>query len=173
MSNGTDGELCLSGPLLMRGYYKNSEATAQALKRHSDGKIWLHTGDIFCKNDEGYLFFRQRLARMIVCSGYNVYLSQIEHTLAKCDIVEKSCAVGIGDKVLGSKVGLFVILRSQMDHQEARNIIMNFCKLHMAEFSLPHRIEFIEEFPKTRMGKVDFIQLEQRMQTHKQEVQHA
>ena len=166
VANGIDGELCLAGPNLMLGYYKNSAATSQVLRRHEDGKIWLHTGDIFQKNNEGYLFFRQRLARMIVCAGYNVYLSQIEHTLSGCNIVEHSCAVGINDKVLGSKVGVFIILCSPMDHREAHNRIMDFCKHHMAEFALPHRIVFVDEFPRTKMGKVDFVQLENRLNTH-------
>lgn len=103
---------------------------------------------------------------MVVCAGYNVYLSQIEHILSGCDIVENSCAVGINDKVLGSKIGVFVILRSPMDQQQARKIIMDFCRLHMAEFSLPHRITFVDEFPKTKMGKVDFLQLEHQMATY-------
>lgn len=160
---GMDGELCLTGPNLMRGYYNNSEATGQVLKQHDDGKTWLHTGDIFCKNQEGFLFFRQRMARMIVCAGYNVYLSQIEHTLSECSIVDQVCAVGIDDKVLGSKVGVFVILSAAMDAQQARETITNFCKQHMADYALPHRIVFVDEFPHTKMGKVDFVKLEKIM----------
>jgi len=160
---GTDGELCLTGPNLMLGYYKNIEATQQVLKQHDDGKIWLHTGDIFSKDSEGYLYFRQRMARMIVCAGYNVYLSQVENTLAQCSIVSSSCAVGIADKVLGNKVGVYVILRAPMDHQEANRIITDFCKQHMADYAMPHRIVFLDEFPYTKMGKVDFLKLENMM----------
>jgi len=161
--SGTDGELCLAGPNLMLGYYKNSEATQQVLKQHDDGKTWLHTGDIFFKDAEGYLYFRQRMARMIVCAGYNVYLSQIEHTLAECSIISNSCAIGIADKVLGNKVGVYVILRAPMDHQEANRIITDFCKQHMADYAMPHRIAFVNEFPYTKMGKVDFLKLENMM----------
>ena len=160
---GTDGELCLTGPNLMCGYYNNSEATQQVLRQHDDGKTWLHTGDIFRKDEDGFLFFRQRMARMIVCAGYNVYLSQIEHALAECPIVDRVCAVGIGDKVLGSKVGVFVILRAPMDKQQAQKTIMDFCKQHMADYALPHRIVFVDEFPHTKMGKVDFVKLENRI----------
>lgn len=160
---GTDGELCLTGPNLMLGYYKNSEATQQALKLHDDGRIWLHTGDIFSKDQNGFLYFKQRMARIIVCAGYNIYLSQIEKILSECSIVNSSCAVGVNDRILGSKIGVFIILNNSMDHQEATRIIIDFCKDHMADYSLPYRISFVDEFPYTKMGKVDFVKLEKIM----------
>lgn len=160
---GTDGELCLSGPNIMLGYYKNEKATNKVLKLHDDGKIWLHTGDVFYKRDDGYLFFRQRLARMIVYSGFNIYLSQIEDALADCDIVEQCCAVGIDDKVVGSKVGLYVILTADADKNKAHDIIMKHCRENVAEYALPTQIIFTDEFPKTKMGKVDFKTLEDRI----------
>lgn len=157
---GDDGELCLSGPNLMRGYYQNPEATEKALKYHADGKLWLHTGDLFRKDENGYLYFRQRMSRMIVCAGYNIYLSGIEDTLLTCDLIKNVCAVGIRDRILGSKVGLYVILSQPMDHQVAQQQIQTFCRQNMADYALPHRILFVEEFPLTRMGKIDYLALE-------------
>ena len=157
---GMDGELCLTGPNIMRGYYKNPEATNKILRQHKDGRVWLHTGDIFCKNEEGFLFFRQRIARMVVCSGYNVYLSQIERVVNNCSIVSESCAVSIEDRVVGSKIGLFIILNTSIDQYEARDLIMKFCKENMADYSLPYRIFFVEKFPRTKMGKVDYLKME-------------
>lgn len=160
---GVDGELCLTGPNLMLGYYKNDAATAQALRKHKDGEVWLHTGDVFCKDENGYLFFRQRLARMIVSAGFNIYLSQVEKVIAQCNIVNNCCAVGLRDKVLGNVVGVYVILNSPIEHQQAQHLIMDFCKQHMADYALPRRIAFVEHFPTTKMGKVDFIALEEMM----------
>lgn len=157
---GTDGELCLTGPNLMLGYYKNKEATDKVLQRHDDGRLWLHTGDIFSKDENGYLYFRQRMTRMIVCAGYNIYLSSIEDTLMECNIVNNVCAVGIRDRILGSKVGIYVILNAPMDHMEAQSKIMNFCRQNMAEYALPYRILFVDEFPLTKMGKTDYLALE-------------
>lgn len=157
---GEDGELCLSGPNLMLGYYQNPEATEKALQYHADGKLWLHTGDLFRKDEKGYLYFRQRMSRMIVCAGYNIYLSGIEDTLLTCSLVKNVCAVGIRDRILGSKVGIYVILNQPMDHQAARQQIMAFCRENMADYALPHRIVFVDDFPLTRMGKTDYLALE-------------
>lgn len=160
---GMDGELCLTGPNIMSGYYKNPEETSKILRQHEEGKIWLHTGDIFYKNEDGFLFFRQRIARMVVCAGYNVYLSQIERVVDTCSIVNKSCAVRIEDRVVGSKIGLFVILNTSIDQCEAQELIMKCCRENMADYSLPHRICFVEDFPHTKMGKIDYLKLENMM----------
>lgn len=157
---GTDGELCLTGPNLMLGYYKNQEATDKVLQRHADGKLWLHTGDLFCKDENGYLYFRQRMTRMIVCAGYNIYLSSIEDALRECSIVKNVCAVGIRDRILGGKVGIYVILNTPMDQQEAHKQITDYCKQNIADYALPHRIIFVDEFPLTKMGKTDYLTLE-------------
>lgn len=161
--NGTDGELCLTGPILTLGYYKDEEATKQILKKHDDGKIWLHTGDIFYKDENDYLFFRQRIKRMVISAGYNIYLSHVEEVVAGCDIVKQVCAVGIDDIAAGQNVGLYVILNGDIDENKARETIMTHCKKHLAEYSLPRKIVFIDEFPKTKMGKVSFKALEDKI----------
>lgn len=161
--DGTDGELCLTGPILTLGYYKDEEATRQILKKHDDGKIWLHTGDIFCKNDDEFLFFRQRLKRMIISAGYNIYLSHVEEVVSDCDIVKQCCAVGTDDKVAGQYVGLYVILNNETEESNARDIIINHCKDNLAEYSVPRKIVFADSFPKTKMGKVDFRLLEDKI----------
>lgn len=161
--NGTDGELCLTGPILTLGYYKDEEATKQILKKHSDGKIWLHTGDIFCKDENEYLFFRQRIKRMIISAGYNIYLSHVEDIVSGCDFVKQVCAVGIDDVAAGQNVGLYVILNDGIDENEARKKISEHCQKNLAEFSLPKKIIFTNEFPKTKMGKIDFKSLEDKI----------
>ena len=80
---GQEGEICINGPAVMLGYLDNPEETAKTLKRHKDGKIWLHTGDIATMDKDGFFYFKIRLKRMIKSSGYNVYPSQIEDFLYK------------------------------------------------------------------------------------------
>jgi long-chain acyl-CoA synthetase len=73
--NGVDGELCINGPTVMKGYYENAEETQKVLQTHADGKTWLHTGDIFSRDDNGYFYFKQRISRMAISSGYNIYVT--------------------------------------------------------------------------------------------------
>ena len=162
---GTDGELCLTGPNLMLGYYKNQEATDKVLQCHPDGKIWLHTGDIFSKDENGYLYFRQRMSRMIVSAGYNIYLSSIEDSLRECGIVKNVCAVGIHNRILGSTVGVYIILNEKIDQQKAHKQILDYCKQNIADYALPNRVIFVDEFPLTKMGKTDYVALEKAINT--------
>ena len=163
LPTGSEGELCLTGPTLTLGYLKNEEETAAILKKHDDGKTWLHTGDIFRKDENGYLYFCQRIKRMIISSGYNIYLSQVEEVVTECPIVKQCCAVGIDDKIQGQNVGLYIILSEQKNKSEAKKILTEYCKEKLAGYSQPKKIIFIEEFPKTKMGKVDFKSLEDRI----------
>lgn len=161
--NGMDGELCLTGPILTLGYYKNEQATQEILKKHDDGKVWLHTGDIFYKDGNEYLFFRQRIKRMIISAGYNIYLSHVEDVVSQCSVVNQCCAVGIDNKAAGQYVGLYIIRNGEIDENDCRNIIMEHCKANLAEYSLPHKIVFVDDFPKTKMGKVNFKALEDKI----------
>ncbi len=164
LPDGEDGELCVSGPLVMKGYYKNEEATAKALQYHSDGKIWLHTGDMFSKDKDGYIYFRQRNSRMIICGGYNVYATQVEDAICTCPAVAQSCVVGVKDRIYGQKIAAFVVLNSKDADKEAiKEKIMNCCRENLSEYSLPHEIIFRDELPVTNMGKIDYLSLEKEI----------
>ena len=78
---GLEGEICLRGPTVMLGYLDEPEETAKTLQRHEDGHLWLHTGDLGFMDADGFVYFKQRLKRMIITSGYNVYPSQLENVL--------------------------------------------------------------------------------------------
>lgn len=108
--NGSDGELCVCGPTIMKGYYKNEEETKKVLQVHEDGKTWLHTGDMFCRDDEGYFYFRQRISRMTISAGYNIYVSQVEKVILSCPAVSQCCVVGVEDRALGHKIRAYVVL---------------------------------------------------------------
>ena len=90
-----DGEICFSGPTVMIGYMNDTKETMQTLRKHEDGKIWLHTGDMGYKDNEGMVFFRQRLKRIIISSGYNLYPSYIESVIDKHPAVNASVVIGI------------------------------------------------------------------------------
>ena len=169
LPDGEDGELCVSGPLVMKGYYKNEEATAKAIQKHSDGKIWLHTGDMFSKDKDGYIYFRQRNSRMIICGGYNVYATQVEDAICTCPAVAQSCVVGVKDRIYGQKIAAFVVLNSKdADKVAVKEKIMNCCKENLSEYSLPHEIIFRDELPVTNMGKVNYLALEKEINNIKE-----
>ena len=90
-----DGEICISGPTVMMGYINNEEETMQTLREHEDGKVWLHTGDIGCMDEDGYVFFKQRLKRVIISNGYNLYPSYIEDVINTYPDVLTSTVIGI------------------------------------------------------------------------------
>lgn len=158
---GEDGELCISGPTLMKGYYKNEEATKKALRVHADGKLWLHTGDIFSMDDEGYIFFCQRQSRMLVCNGYNIYPTQIESVVCQCPAVAQCCVVGKKDRICGQKIVAVCVLNNKdANKDEVKKSILEYCKKGVADFSMPHEVHFVDELPLTKIGKIDFRTLE-------------
>ncbi len=164
LPDGEDGELCVSGPLLMKGYYKNEEATAKALQKHADGRLWLHTGDIFSKDKDGYIYFRQRNSRMIICGGYNVYATQVEEAIDSCPAVAQSCVVGLADRVYGQKIIAFVVLNSaDADKAVIKEKILECCRDNLSEYSMPHEIIFRDELPVTNMGKINYLSLEKEI----------
>ena len=154
---GEIGELCISGPIVMKEYYKNPDATNQTLRIHSDGKKWLHTGDAFSIDDEGYLTFHQRLDRMFIVSGFNIYPSNIEDVILSVNGVLQCCVIGKEVPVIGRKIVAYIIGRKDIE-----NDIRKACALNLPEYSQPMEIIFVEEFPKTKMSKVDYVELERR-----------
>lgn len=169
LPDGEDGELCVSGPIVMKGYYKNEDATAKALQKHSDGKIWLHTGDMFAKDKDGFIYFRQRNSRMIICGGYNVYATQVEDAICTCPAVAQSCVVGVKDRIYGQKIVAFVVLNSKdADKVAVKEKILNCCKENLSEYSLPHEIIFRDELPVTNMGKINYLALEKEINSIKE-----
>ncbi len=158
---GTEGEICLSGPTVMMGYLDNPEETAQALRRHTDGRIWLHTGDLGKMDADGFVYFLQRIKRMIVTSGYNVYPSQLENIIDGHEKVLLSCVIGVKDPYKMQRIKAFVVLRPGVEPSEAlKKELLAYCKERIVRYALPSEIEFREELPKTLVGKVAYRELE-------------
>jgi len=162
---GEEGEICLSGPTVMLEYVKHPQETAQTRRKHADGRIWIHTGDLGVMDDEGFIYFRQRIKRMIVTSGYNVYPSQIENILDAHEAVHLSCVIGVRDPYKMQKVKAFVVLKPGFEPSETtREMLMNYCRKHIAKYAMPYDIEFREDLPKTLVGKVAYRVLEEEME---------
>ncbi len=157
LPTGSEGEICLSGPSVMTGYLDDPEATAAALRVHSDGRVWLHTGDLGRMDADGFFYFTDRLKRMIKSSGFNVFPAQVEAVLHKHPKVLTSCVIGVPDERQGERVKAFVVLRDGAPATPAaEQELIEYCRSHLIKWSCPRNIEFRRELPKTRVGKVDY-----------------
>ncbi|MBQ3572920.1 MAG: AMP-binding protein, partial [Clostridia bacterium] len=158
---GQDGEVCLRGPSVMQGYLNMPEETAQTLRTHEDGNIWLHTGDLGFMDEEGFIYFKQRIKRMIITSGYNVYPSQLENIIDGHDMVEMSCVIGVKDDYKMQKIKAFVVLKAGIEEsEEVKASIMEHCRKNIAKYAMPYEIEVRKELPKTLVGKIAYTVLE-------------
>ena len=159
---GETGEICLSGPTVMLGYLGHEEENAQTLQKHPDGLTWVHTGDLGTMDEDGFVYFKQRLKRMIVTSGYNVYPSQLENVFDAHPLVQMSCVIGVPDELKMQKVKAFIMLKpGVVASQENKDILMAYARKHIAKYALPYDIEFRAELPKTLVGKVAYRKLEE------------
>ena len=157
-----EGEICISGPTVMLGYMDNPYETANTLRRHYDGRIWLHTGDLGHMDQDGFVYFRQRIKRMIVTSGYNVYPSQLENIIDANDKVLISCVIGVKDPYRVQRVKAYVVPMPGVEPSEAlKQEILDYCSGRIAKYAMPREIEFRKELPKTLVGKVAYRVLEE------------
>ena len=157
-----EGEICVSGPTVMMGYMDNLEETVSTLRRHYDGRIWLHTGDLGHMDQDGFVYFRQRMKRMIITSGYNVYPSQLENIIDGHEKVLLSCIIGVKDPYRVQRVKAYVVPMPGVEPtEELKEELLNYCSKHIAKYAMPREIEFRKELPKTLVGKVAYRVLEE------------
>jgi long-chain acyl-CoA synthetase len=158
---GEEGEICVNGPTVMMGYLNKKEETKHVLRRHSDGKTWLHTGDLGYISPDGIIFFTGRLKRMIVTSGFNVYPNIIEEVIEKHPDVAKCCVIGVPHPYKMHVPKAFIVLEDDRKPTlQIKKEIKDLCKKNLAVYSIPKDYEFRKSLPKTLYGKVDFKQLE-------------
>jgi len=158
----TEGEICVSGPTVMMGYMDNLEETANTLRRHYDGRIWLHTGDLGHMDQDGFIYFRQRIKRMIISSGYNVYPSQLENIIDGHEKVLLSCVIGVKDDYRGQRIKAYVVPMPGIEPtEELRQELLTYCAQRVAKYAMPRELEFRTELPKTLVGKVAYRVLEE------------
>lgn len=158
---GEEGELCVAGPDVMMGYLNHPEETAEVLKKHADGRVWLHTGDIVTMDKDGFFYFKLRQKRMIKSSGMNVYPAQVEELLYKHPKVRDACVIGVPDEAQVQSVKGFVVLKNAADASpETEKELITYCREHLIKWSCPRTIEFKDDLPKTLVGKIAFNVLE-------------
>lgn len=142
------GEICCRGYNVMKGYYKNPEATALAIDK--DG--WLHSGDLAMKTKDGFYKITGRIKDMIIRGGENVYPREIENFIFNMPQVELVEVVGIPDQKYGEIVGAFVKVKKGQQLCEAE--VQEFCRGKIARYKIPKHVFFVDDFPKTASGKV-------------------
>ncbi len=158
---GEEGEICISGPLVMMGYLNDDAETAQALKLHDDGKIWLHTGDLGYLNDDGLVYFAQRLKRMIISSGYNIYPTHLESIINSHEAVLTSTVIGIDHPYKGQVPKAFIVLKEgYRPGKRLEKEIRELLERNVPIYALPAAYEFRDKLPTTLVGKVAFKKLE-------------
>lgn len=156
-----DGEICINGPTVMMGYLNDESETAQVLRKHEDGKMWLHTGDIGNIDEKGFVYFKQRLKRMIVSSGYNLYPSYIENVINTHPAVLTSTVIGIDHPYKVQVAKAFIVLKDgYKSNHSMKKSIKEHCEKNLAKYSLPYEYEFRTSIPKTKIGKVAYLELE-------------
>ena len=154
-----DGEICVNGPTVMLGYLDNEIATNEVLRIHDDGYVWLHTGDIGYMDEDGIFYYKSRLKRMIISSGYNVYPSYIENIILQHPAVLSCTVVGIPHPYKIEVPKAFIVLKNDYHGLNPKHSIKKFCEKHLSKHSVPYEFEFRKSLPKTLIGKVDFKKL--------------
>ena len=162
---GQRGELCISGPCLMKGYYNKADETAMILRRHPDGRIWVHTGDMGYLDEDGFVFLDSRIKRMIIRhDGFKVFPSMIENVVSRHPAVHQCSVVGCADKdhTQGRLPFVYIVLKADTTAKKKQVIreLERMCAEELPEYVQPVAYKFISSMPMTPVGKVDYRQLE-------------
>ena len=162
---GQRGELCISGPCLMKGYYNKPEETAILLRRHPDGRVWAHTGDMGYLDEDGFVYLDSRIKRMIIRhDGFKVFPSMIENVVSRHPAVHQCSVVGCADKdhVQGRLPFVYIVLKADTTAKKKQVIreLERMCAEELPEYVQPAAYKFIPSMPMTPVGKVDYRQLE-------------
>jgi len=151
MPLGESGELCICGPQVMQGYWNKPEETANALRRHDDGRIWFHTGDVATMDEDGYTSIVQRKKDMIIVDGFNVYPSEVEGVLYTHAAVRMVAVIGVPDPYHGEVVKACVVPR---DPNVSLDELKAYCQANLAAYKVPKFIELRESLPQSAVGKI-------------------
>ena len=147
LSVGERGELCVRGPQVMQGYWQREEATAKTI----DSDNWLHTGDIAIMDEQGYFKIVDRLKDMILVSGFNVYPNEIENVMVSHPGILEVGAIGIPDEHSGEVVKVYIVAKDKSLTEED---IEKFCRENFTGYKRPKTIAFVDELPKSNVGKI-------------------
>jgi long-chain acyl-CoA synthetase len=147
VEDGALGEIVLRGDNILKGYYKNPDATAIAFRNG-----WFHTGDIGYRDPEGFFYIVDRKSDMIIRGGENIYPREIDEVLYQHPATAAAAAIGVPDPLYGEEVAAFVVLKEGREASEEE--IIAFCLERLADYKCPKTIRFVEEIPKGPTGKL-------------------
>lgn len=157
---GKVGEICVHSKAFMQGYLNDESETNTALQVHKDGHVWLHTGDLGYMDEDGFIFYKGRLKRMIVSSGYNVYPSHVEEVIESHPAVLQCTVVGVPHPYKQEVPKAFIVLKEGYIAMFVKDDIKAYCKKKLSKYMIPAEFVFRKRLPKTKLGKVDFKSLQ-------------
>ena len=155
---GEAGELLIRGPQVMKGYWRNPEATGRVLLEGG----WLHTGDIAKMDENGYFYIVGRSKEMIKYKGYRILPFEVEKSLYDHPAVLECAVIGVPREDIGETIKAFIKLRPEYKGKITDQEIMDWAKEEMAGYKWPREVEFVETIPKTAVGKVFRRQLREK-----------
>lgn len=158
---GEIGEIVMSGPQLMKGYWNNPDATRQALIE-IDGMTFLRSGDLGRRDEDGFFYIADRLKRMINASGYKVWPAEVEATLFKHPSIKEACIVAAPDERRGETVRAYVVLKDDQRDRVAAEDIIAWSREHMAAYKVPRSVVFVDALPRSGTGKIQWRTLQER-----------
>jgi long-chain acyl-CoA synthetase len=147
MPDGELGEIVMRGENILKGYYRNEEATAIAFRNG-----WFHTGDIGYRDRDGFFYIVDRKSDMIIRGGENIYPREIDEVLYQHPAVAAAATIGVPNELYGEEVAAFVVLREGREVSEAE--LLSFCREHLADYKTPKTIRFVTEIAKGPTGKL-------------------
>jgi fatty-acyl-CoA synthase len=161
LPQGEVGEIIVSAPQVMEGYWNNAKATHEAFVE-IDGKSFLRTGDLAMVDEDGYFFMVDRLKRMINASGYKVWPAEVESLLYQHPAIREACIIAARDAKRGETVKAMVVLRDEFVGKVTEQDIVDWARENMAAYKSPRIVQFLTALPKSGTGKVQWRELQDR-----------
>lgn len=153
------GEICIHTKALMLGYLNNEKETNEVLQMHEDGYVWLHTGDLGLMDEDGFIFYKGRIKRMIISSGYNIYPNHIEDIIESHPAVLQCTVVGMPHPYKKKVPKAYIVLKPGFHGLFIKTEIKEYCKKNLEYHMVPYKFVYRNNLPKTKLGKVDFKRL--------------
>jgi len=160
---GEIGEMLLSGPNIMQGYWNRPDDTRDTIVQ-SNGRTWLRTGDLVRMDEDGYFFFYDRMKDMIKYKGYSVFAREIEEVLHQHPQIKAAGVLGVPDPDAGQLIKAIIVLHTEARGKVSEEEIVQYCKQNLAHYKVPKIVEFRGELPKTDVGKVSRRELREELE---------
>ena len=159
-----EGEICICGKTQMMGYLNNLEEENNVIKTHADGVKWVHSGDLGIVDEDGFLYLKGRIKRMIIHGGFKLYPQLMEGVISKNPNIDNCCVITIPSKEFGSSPEAHVVLKENKieEWKRIKEELIELCKEELPDYSQPVDYIVEEELPLTVVGKVDYKKLEKK-----------